>query len=328
MRRVLQWGIGLAAVALCLAYGVYLVRTPERATLDAEARASVPGAYVGSSVGTTHYEVAGPDTGRVAVLVHGFSVPAYIWDSTFHALAAAGFRVVRYDLVGRGWSDRGDVAYDGETFDAQLGELLDSLNVSGPVDLFGLSFGGFVTSNFTANNPSRVRTLVLVDPTVNPAPMGGVVRWPVVGRYLFEVMAAPGMADGQPGDFLHPERFPGWADRYRPQQRYRGFARALHRSRFELAYADFEDLHTRIARQGTPVLLVWGKQDPVIPIDQSDAVRRRIPSVEFVPIDSSGHLPHLEQSTVFNAAVFSFLSRHPAVASAPVDGLPAVRPAP
>lgn len=311
MRRVLQVIGGAIVSVLVIVCGFYLVRTPERAAFDADARASVPGEYVGSSVGTTHYQVVGPDTGRVAVLVHGFSVPYYIWDSTYTALALAGYRVIRYDLMGRGWSDRSDVAYDGETFDAQLGELLDSLHVRGPVDLFGLSFGGFVTANFTANNPTRVRTLVLVDPTVHPAQMSGVERLPVVGRYLFEVMAAPGMADGQPGDFLHPEQFPGWADRYRPQQRYRGFARALHRSRFELTFADFEELHTQIARQGTPVLLLWGKQDPVIPIAQAEDVRRRIPSVEFVPIDSSGHLPHLEQTAVFNAAMFSFLARHP-----------------
>lgn len=321
MRRVLQVIGGVVALMLVIVGGFYLVRTPERATFDADARASVPGDYMGSSVGTTRYQVVGPDTGRVAVLVHGFSVPAYIWDSTFAALGAAGYRVIRYDLMGRGWSDRSDVAYDGETFDAQLGELLDSLHVTGPVDLFGLSFGGFVTANFTANNPNRVRSLVLVDPTVHPAHMSALEHFPIVGRYLFEVMAAPGMADGQPGDFLHPERFPGWADRYRPQQRYRGFARALHRSRFELTHADFEELHTRIARQGTPVLLIWGKQDPVIPIAQAEDVKRRIPSVEFVAIDSSGHLPHLEQTTVFNAAMFSFLARHPVV-------LPSAVPAP
>lgn len=311
MRRVLV-SIGVVVLlVLGVAAGAYVLRTPERAALDDAARASAPGRFVGSSVGRTHYEVAGPDTGRVAVLVHGFSVPMYIWDSTFVALAGAGYRVIRYDLLGRGWSERADVAYDGGTFATQLGELLDSLDVRGPVDLFGLSFGGFVTTDFTASHPERVRTLVLVDPTVSSIPIEGIQRMPIVGRYLFEVFAAPGMAEGQPGDFLHPERFPGWADRYRPQQRFRGFARALHRSRFEMSHEDFADIHTRIARAGTPVLLVWGRQDTVIPISQAELIRRRIPSLEFVPVDSAGHLPHLEQTAVVNAAVLGFLSRHP-----------------
>lgn len=311
MRRFLI-ALGVVVVlVLGAAGGAYLLRTPERAALDDAARAEAPGRFVGSSVGRTHYEVAGPDTGRVAVLVHGFSVPMYIWDSTFTALAGAGYRVIRYDLLGRGWSDRADVAYDAATFEAQLGELLDSLGVRGPVDLFGLSFGGFVTADFTAAFPERVRTLVLVDPTVDAAPMAGIQRMPIVGRYLFEVMAAPGMADGQAADFLQPERFPGWADRYRPQQRFRGFARALHRSRFEASHEDFADIHARIARAGTPVLLVWGREDRVIPISQAELIRGRIPSLEFVPVDSAGHLPHLEQAAVVNAAVLGFLARHP-----------------
>lgn len=314
MRRFLIVMGVVVGLVLCVAAGAYFARTPERATLDEAARAGAAGKFVGSSVGSTHYEVAGPDTGRVAVLVHGFSVPMYIWDSTFVALADAGYRVIRYDLLGRGWSERADVAYDGETFRAQLGELLDSLGVRGPVDLFGLSFGGFVTADFTAAFPGRVRTLVLVDPTVSASRVEGVQGWPIVGRYLFEVMAAPGMADGQPGDFLHPERFPGWADRYRPQQRFRGFARALHRSRFELSFEDLGELHTGIARAGTPVLLVWGREDRVIPIAQAEVIRASIPSLEFVPVDSAGHLPHLEQAAVVNAAVLAFLAKHPPAA--------------
>ena len=35
------------------------------------------------------------------------------------------------------------------------------------------------------------------------------------------------MADNQLSDFLHPERYPDWADQYRPQMRYKGFGRAL-----------------------------------------------------------------------------------------------------
>ena len=81
-------------------------KNPERGELDAAARAGVPGRFVTLSRGVTHVDVRGPDSGRTVVLVHGFSVPYYIWDSTATALAAQGYRVIRYDLYGRGWSDR------------------------------------------------------------------------------------------------------------------------------------------------------------------------------------------------------------------------------
>lgn len=306
MRRVLL----LLSVGFLLAAGYYVYANPERATLDAAARAAAPGSFVTLGDGQTHYEIAGPDTGRVAVLVHGFSVPSYIWDSTFYALAAAGHRVVRYDLFGRGWSDRPDAAYDAAFYDAQLGGLLDSLQLTGPVDLFGLSFGGAVAAHFAAGHPSRVRTLVLVDPLTVGREVAGVIGVPVLGGYFWQVAAVPRMADGQTMDFLHPERFPGWAERYRAQTRYRGFGRSLRRSLLARGSTDFAETYARIARAGTPVLLVWGKQDVTLPISDAEHVTRAIPSTEFFAVDSAGHLPHLEQAAAFNARLFEFLARN------------------
>jgi pimeloyl-ACP methyl ester carboxylesterase len=54
------------------------------------------------------------------VLIPGFSVPYVIWDPTFEDLVEKGFRVLRYDLFGRGYSDRPDAIYDLELFDRQL----------------------------------------------------------------------------------------------------------------------------------------------------------------------------------------------------------------
>ena len=301
----------LALIAL-LPIGYYYWVNPERAELDEHARSEVIGSYVTLSQGITRYEVAGPDTGRVAVLVHGFSVPQYIWDSTFRALALAGHRVIRYDVFGRGWSDRPDAAYDGPFFDAQLGELLDSLKVAGPVDLFGLSFGGFIASHFASTHPQRVRTLVLVDPSTSNATVPAIIATPVIGPYMWQVSAVPGMAEGQPSDFLHPERFPGWADRYRPQMRYRGFGRALRRSVLTLSTADFPGIYAKIAQWGTPVLLVWGKQDPTTPFANAVNVTGAIPQTELFAVDSSGHLPVLEQSAIVHPRILAFLASHPA----------------
>ena len=96
MRRLLA----VLAFVLLLPLGYYVYANPERSTLNAQSRLEVVGQYVTLSAGVTRYEVAGPDTGRVAVLVHGFSVPAYIWDSTYRALALAGHPLRRGCLQG------------------------------------------------------------------------------------------------------------------------------------------------------------------------------------------------------------------------------------
>ena len=102
----------------------YLGETKE---LNEATRANVPGSFVQLSDGYTHYELGGPENGQPVVLVHGFSVPYFIWDPTFAFLAKSGFRVLRYDLFGRGYSDRPKLRYDIDLFCKQLRELLDTL---------------------------------------------------------------------------------------------------------------------------------------------------------------------------------------------------------
>ncbi len=311
MRRRPLKILGLIAVLLvaALVYGSW--RNPEKRALDAVARADASGSFVTLPLGVTHYEVVGPDTGRLVVLVHGFSVPYYIWDPTVRGLRDAGYRVLRYDLYGRGFSDRPDVDYDAALYDGQLDALLDSLHVTGPVDLVGLSFGGFVTAHYAASHRDRVRTLTLVDPMSERPTLPGYLRLPVIGPWLWQVMAVPGMADGQMTDFLHPEDHPTWVEQYRPQMRYRGFGRALLSTIANAMDTDVDSLYAGVAKTGIPVMLVWGKQDMTVPFTLSEVVLRNIPSAEFVPIDSAGHVSHIEQAALVNARLSAFLAAHP-----------------
>jgi pimeloyl-ACP methyl ester carboxylesterase len=308
MARVLRAFFLVLVVVLLGAFAYEGWKNPEKIPLDASARSAAPGKFVTLSDGMTHYQVAGPETGQVVVLVHGFSVPMYIWDSTFVALSAAGFRVIRYDLFGRGWSDRPDVAYDGNMYDRQLDELLDSLRVSQPVNLVGLSFGGFVTSHYTVSHPRRVRTLTMVDPSSTSRTLPGLLTTPVIGPWVWQVSQVPGMAEGQASDFLHPEHYPTWADQYRPQMEYKGFGRALLRSAITSSKTDFPALFADVSKTSVPVLLVWGKQDQTVPIALSEVARTNIPALQFFPVDSAGHLPHIEQAALVNAKLQNFFS--------------------
>jgi pimeloyl-ACP methyl ester carboxylesterase len=309
----LRWVLLALILTVAGATAHYHERNPERRALtdSVRQRDGSPGAYARLSDGVTYYEAAGPAEGRVAVLVHGFSVPSYIWDPTFAALRDAGYRVIRYDLYGRGMSDRPDADYDGAFYDRQLDELLKSLKVDGKIDLFGLSFGGYVSAHYASTHPQRVRSLTLVDPSNSPPVIPWQLATPLLGRYLFQTGAVPTMADNQSSDFLHPEQFPGWADRYRPQMEFYGFGRALYRSRVSLSKENFDAIYANIAKAGTPVHLVWGKQDPVIPVAQAARIRQAIPTLEYREIDQSGHLPHMEQTAIFNHDMLTWLAAHP-----------------
>jgi pimeloyl-ACP methyl ester carboxylesterase len=305
-RRSIVLTTTVVALALVAAV-VYAARNPEQQTLDATARAGAPGQFVQLHDGLTQYDLAGPDTGRTVVLLSGATVPYYIWDPTRDALAANGFRVLRYNYFGRGFSDRPKLRYDLATYDRQLTELLDTLGVRGPVDLAGISMGGVIAANFADRHPERVRSLTLVGPGFGSIPETPLpLRIPGVGEFVMTV-AAPGMATGQLDDFLHPERHPDWVPRYKVQMRYKGFLRGmlgtLRGDVFKRPAASF----TRLARSRTPILIVWGKADRTVPFSQSDAVRAAFPRAEFHAIDDAAHLPQIEQAVVVDSILVRFL---------------------
>ena len=105
-RLFLLYGGIVFLLFLAVPTAVYLAFDPERLDLNDSARRSAPGQFARLADGYTHYEIGGPPDGRVVVLAAGATVPYYIWDPTFAALTAAGFRVLRYDYYGRGYSDR------------------------------------------------------------------------------------------------------------------------------------------------------------------------------------------------------------------------------
>jgi pimeloyl-ACP methyl ester carboxylesterase len=300
--------VGIACAWIAVAY---LANNPEHRDLDDAARRAAPGRFVRLRDGVTHYQIDGPDSGRTVVLVHGFSVPYYIWDSTAAALAGAGYRVVRYDEYGRGLSDRPREAYTADLFDRQLVQLLDSLGIHSPVDVAGVSQGGAVVATFASRHPLRTRSVMLVDPVAGAR--GGVpfpFNVPALGPVLWQAYIVPGMADGQMSDFAHPGRFPDWVSRYRDQMQYRGFGRALLSSRKAGSGLRLDSLYRAVSATGLPVLLLWGKEDKTVPFANNESVRAAIPSAEFHAVDDAGHLPILEQAALADSLILQFLARH------------------
>ncbi|MBZ5600887.1 MAG: alpha/beta hydrolase [Acidobacteriia bacterium] len=283
----------------------------ETAEIDDELRKSAPGQFVKTSGGFVHYQWGGPENGRIVVLVHGFSVPYYLWTETFEMLADAGFRVLRYDLFGRGLSDRPGVKYDSGLFDKQLVELLDALHVQGKVDLAGASMGGPIIAEFACRHPERVRSLAFFDPGYShgrTAPWK--LRMPLLGEYIMAVDIAPGLPESQKNDFDHPDRFPEWPDRFRPQMRFKGFRAAI-LSTLRNYFAEDWSKSFACAGQGTaPVLLVWGKDDRDVPFETNREVRAAIPRAQFLAVDDAGHVPFLEHPEIVHPAFVQFLRAH------------------
>lgn len=304
IRKLLWWlAVLLAGAAVTLYLALHRVDR-ETLELDDAARTAAPGQFVELSDGLTHYDIAGPESGQTVVLVHGFSVPYYIWDTTFAELAAAGFRVLRFDTFGRGFSERPDVAYDGDLFERQVVDLVNELGLQAPVDIVGLSMGGAVTVRVAANNPELVRRIVLVDPTHQsyaPPPFPQFIGKPVMALTKF-----PKMAEGQMTDFLYPENYPTWIDQYHVQMQYKGFRHAITSTMYNFMTEDHLSDYAKVQQAGIPAKLIWGVQDQTLDISGAAEIQEVL-EVDFMPVDEAGHLPHIEQAAIVNAAIAEFL---------------------
>jgi len=284
-------------------------------------RATAGGSFIHLTDGICHYELhsplqmysfgEGPGVEPI-VLVHGFSVPYFIWDSTFDFLVRSGFRVLRYDLFGRGLSDRPRARYDIELYIRQLKDLLDALNIIEPVQLVGLSMGGPVAVTFTDRFPERVEKLILLDPAgAKPVRFSAAValaKIPLLPELFFGLLSDERLLKNAAADFFDPALIEAFIERYRPQMKFKGFKRAILSTVRNGMMGDFSETFRRVGALNKATLLFWGRNDTTVPFEHSLAARAALPQAEFHAIEGAGHIPHYEKPEEVHPILLKFLS--------------------
>lgn len=302
MRRlVVVFGL-LASLAL-----PYVLIDDEPLRLDEAARAEGR-RFAALSAGRTHYEVIGPDDGPTLVLVHGTTTPAMAWDRNAAALAAEGFRVVRYDLYGRGLSDRLDSDYGLDLYVTQLADLIAHVAPAGAVDLAGFSLGGMVVTEFALQHPDRAGRVALLAPAGvgTDLPLTAkLAKAPVLGEYLTRVIGTRELRPSR-RDVARPDRYPDLDEAYLRTIRFEGSRRAVLETIRNVPFTGFEDRFRRFGELGKPVLLIWGREDAVVPFAHSARVRGLVRPASFVAVDDAGHMALYEQPDAVNAALVAF----------------------
>ena len=280
---------------------------------DAAFRASLElpdgAAFVSLSEGVTYYRLAKGETCTTAdVLVHGFSVPSYIWDPTYDFLASKGRCVVTLDLYGRGFSDNPDVAYTDALFATQVLELLDHLKIK-KATLLGLSNGGRVVSQVAGLAPERIEQLIYVASS-GFRDVSRAANVDVSQAEIDELVARyPELPAGQLSDFKDPTDFQDWDDKYAELLVHKGFARALISTRKNHDSRELDRIHAELQASDIPVTTIWGDSDTVVVYSRfAEKLERLLPKrVEhFVP--ESGHLPHMENQPHVEALLTDILS--------------------
>ena len=276
-------------------------------------RKDLSGSFIQLPEGVTHYELSNPDKEITVILVHGFSVPYFIYDPTFEFLTRSGFRVVRYDLFGRGFSDRPNTRYNIDLYVKQLGDLLDALGFTRPVSLVGLSTGGPITAAFTARHPERVDKLVLIDPIgAKSLPFARILKvaaLPIIGEAILSLVRSGSAVKNIASDFFDRELVEHFQARYIVQMQYKGFRRGILSSIRNGLIDPVPEIYECISKMDKPVLLFWGRNDPTVPFAHNEPLRAAIPNIEFHVVENCGHTPHYEKPDEFNPILLEFLRR-------------------
>ncbi|MEO9825038.1 MAG: alpha/beta hydrolase [Paracoccaceae bacterium] len=285
-------GIGaivISAIALFIAlpFLVELFRTPM--TQSRQSRA--PGRIADLPVGATHYTWSGPESGPVAVCIHGLSTPSYVFAATERHLAGMGYRVLTYDLYGRGYSDRARGAQTLDFFLAQLRALLQHQNVGGPLAMVGFSMGAQIATAFASEEGPRVNKLVLVAPAGLTKAKTGFDPWtaPVIGDWLTRVAGGWKLRRTLVEHAKLATIIPDIEARQASETRTRGFLPAVLSSRRNTLSAPIDADLRHVHMNGTPILALWGTLDPIVPSTCIGQLAEIAPDAHHVQITGAAH---------------------------------------
>lgn len=265
--------------------------------------------------------------GDPVLLIHGVGGWAENWREVMSPIARSGRRAIAFDLPGFGESDPpGDVEHFGPHdpfYPRFVGALLEELGIRS-AHLVGNSMGGAVAYTAAVTEPERTRSLALV--------AGGGLGTEVA--LFLRLCTLPGVTAlsrvfGRPEQardvlrscFHESRRIPEAL--YEEAERY-GFAsfgefvRALRSSItiFGVRPSLREHWVALASRFAGPVLVIWGRQDRVLPVEHVAEAEDVMPQARVELIDDCGHLPQVERTDAFLAALLPFLDRAEAAAAA------------
>ena len=268
-----------ASVLLVIAAGVLVYLRPV-ATMTVVQRGLLKLSAVENNfaqVGSYRIHYLSGGDGPTLLLLHGHPSRALEWGPLLRDLMRQ-HRVIALDFLGYGESDAPEIDYSIKTQTDVVVGLLDHLGVQ-QTDVLGFSMGGWVALNLVAEHPARVRRLVLVD--------SGGLTFPTT--LTADSFVPQTLTQFREMERLHSDRqLPGFVarDLLRSSQN-----RSWVYRRMGTSLLSFRDaLDGRLGSVKIPVLVIWGKEDRLIPYEVALRFQRELPQAQLVSLEGCGHM--------------------------------------
>ncbi|XHX80284.1 MAG: alpha/beta fold hydrolase [Stenomitos frigidus ULC029] len=267
--------------------------------------------YVKVGSVNTRYWQAG-DSGNIVILLHGGGGYIEAWKNNICELAK-DHRVYAFDMVGAGRSDKPDAKYTFDFMARFTRDFMQVLNID-RATLLGASAGGGVALTVTLHFPALVERLILV----GSAGLGKEIS------FLLRVTTLPGLdrflgsptrssiamlckqavydsnliTDEVVEEFYQMARLPGAS----------ATTLNIGRSNFNIWGQFYQPIVERLSSITAPTLIVWGRQDPMVPVAHAQYAAKIIPNARLEIIEECGHWSPIEYPQKFNELVLEFLS--------------------
>jgi pimeloyl-ACP methyl ester carboxylesterase len=304
-----SWRVALAIGAFVLAASLFGLWTPDVARDELQRQYGSPSQHVLTVDGLQmHYQDSGPPDAPVLLLLHGFGSSMQTWDA-WAAKLELKFRVIRPDLPGFGLTGEVPSKDYSEGHDiATLRGFVDQLGVT-DFSMVGHSFGGKIAWALAADQPDRVRALVLMAPDgFAPEAQWGTKPYEVpqtmaLMKYcLPEYFIRPFLEAA----FFDPQWMtPSLVARYHAMLRAPGVRGAILDRADQTVYSDPV---ARLKNIKAPTLLLWGANDAMIPSSNALSYSSVLRQSQTVVLPKVGHLIQEEQPELGLAHVDAFLS--------------------
>jgi 2-hydroxy-6-oxonona-2,4-dienedioate hydrolase len=243
--------------------------------------------------------------GNPVLLLHGLGGSIESWLKNISAISAEELRVIVLDLPGFGLSDKPKINYTINFYTIFIAKFIKSLKIDSCLSIVGCSLGGQIAAEIAIKYPTLSSKLVLISPAGAPpySFKGTYALRKYIGvtraRSVQEVKEALSVVDNNNNiinntyaqDFYHKLSTPGAKE---------AFISALKGS------ADAPRLSKRLDRIQANTLLIWGKNDQIIPVKYIEPFIK-MKNCRIILIENSGHVPFINKPQLFNKIVTAFI---------------------
>jgi len=235
------------------------------------------------------------------ILLHGLGASAERWEDVI-PLFAKKFRVIVPDLIGFGYSDKPSIDYTTDYFAEFMSKFVEKVGIK-EMSVIGSSLGGQIAAEFIINQNADVKKLVLVSPS-------GVMKHstPALNAYISAAL--------YPNTDSALNAFQAMSGRKKIDEKIvSGFIERMQLPNAKLAFmstllglSNSKVVTEKLQLITIPTLIVWGENDPVIPIEYAQSFISGINDCRFYKMIDCAHTPYVEKPEKFFQIVSDFLN--------------------